>query len=675
MSRRARNALFVCLGALAILSFPSDGRSGAGVDIVDQVLPVDGETTVLDQGQDVSVSLSSATPTIAPLAVPTVRFGWPLREQDWWAIANYVDLNPKTNLLDYNCSDVTYDGHTGTDIIIRNSLEMDGGRPVLAPAAGVVGGGVDGQFDRNHSFNSLPVNYVQLGHPDGTTSVMFHFKKWSIRTYVGQEVAAGQIVGLVGSSGNSTDPHVHFEVHNGPDLYEPSAGPCRPGPSLWLDQLPHASFRPVELMDAGVSILVPTGSMIKFRYPDVQHVQQAGTGGYLYFWFRLASVHKGDKTEIVFRSPDGGVYHRVQANPSAYYSYAAFYVRENLPKKGSQGTWTIEYNLNGTRVATKHFAYDGNPYQAPIAVGRSVTVARGVFENALTGSDPDSGVKEFRIARTPDHGEVSLSGPRNHTFRYIPESGYGGPDSFDFIVEDGEGVVSTPATMTLNVVDRWVHIAATWDGSLLRLSVDGVSGGAQFFSGPISWPGVPARIGASNNSGEFGFWENSGGFFRGEIDEIRLWTVARTDTEIAQGATCSFYGQPPPASLKAWWKFDGNALDASASGNNGLRVGGALFLRTDPALPTVCSNQDHDGDGVTDNLDNCPLDPSSTQLDGDGDGAGDACDHCPTISDPAQLDSDQDGLGDACDNCPSAGNTEQLDSDGDGVGDLCDSTP
>src|SRR5262249_54210529 len=145
---------------------------------------------------------------------PTVRFGWPLRAQDWSRVVNYVDLNPKSNLLDYDCRDVTYDGHQGTDIVIRNFLEMDEGRPVIAAAPGVVVGVGDREFDRNTSFNSLPCNYVVIQHADGSLGLYLHFKKGSTRVYAGQRVAEGQVLGEVGSACSSTDPHVHFQVMN-----------------------------------------------------------------------------------------------------------------------------------------------------------------------------------------------------------------------------------------------------------------------------------------------------------------------------------------------------------------------------------------------------------------------------------------------------------------------------
>lgn len=94
---------------------------------------------------------------------------------------------------------------------------------------------------------------------------------------------------------------------------------------------------------------------------------------------------------------------------------------------------------------------------------------------------------------------------------------------------------------------------------------------------------------------------------------------------------------------------------------------------------------DSDGDGVNDDVDNCPDTPNPDQADLDGDGLGDVCDpdddgdgvndevdNCPTTANADQADGDGDGIGDVCDNCPTFSNANQTDTDGDGKGDKCD---
>ncbi len=87
---------------------------------------------------------------------------------------------------------------------------------------------------------------------------------------------------------------------------------------------------------------------------------------------------------------------------------------------------------------------------------------------------------------------------------------------------------------------------------------------------------------------------------------------------------------------------------------------------------------DSDGDGVGNACDNCTGNANANQADADGDGVGDACDLCPNVSNPGQsaFDSDGDGVPNECDNCPGVANPNQAeDSDGDGIGDACDNCP
>ncbi len=57
-------------------------------------------------------------------------------------------------------------------------------------------------------------NEVVIQHSDGMYSQYAHLSSLEVTT--GQTVTGGQQIGLSGSTGNSTGPHLHFEVRTGP---------------------------------------------------------------------------------------------------------------------------------------------------------------------------------------------------------------------------------------------------------------------------------------------------------------------------------------------------------------------------------------------------------------------------------------------------------------------------
>lgn len=81
------------------------------------------------------------------------------------------------------------------------------GTPVYATADGTVVAASYGAWDKSYG------NMVALYHGDGTYTNHAHLSKINVK--VGQKIKAGTCIGLVGSTGRSTGPHLHFEIHLG----------------------------------------------------------------------------------------------------------------------------------------------------------------------------------------------------------------------------------------------------------------------------------------------------------------------------------------------------------------------------------------------------------------------------------------------------------------------------
>jgi murein DD-endopeptidase MepM/ murein hydrolase activator NlpD len=113
----------------------------------------------------------------------------------WPCPGNYtITSNFSTNRLD-PVTESYYAAHKGTDIAAVT------GTPVVAAAAGLVTAA---------GYSSSMGNYVVIAHGDGITTRYYHNS--SLAVSAGQSVAGGQVISYVGSTGQVTGPHLHFEV-------------------------------------------------------------------------------------------------------------------------------------------------------------------------------------------------------------------------------------------------------------------------------------------------------------------------------------------------------------------------------------------------------------------------------------------------------------------------------
>lgn len=126
--------------------------------------------------------------------------------------------------------------------------------------------------------------------------------------------------------------------------------------------------------------------------------------------------------------------------------------------------------------------------------------------------------------------------------------------------------------------NTWYHVAGTYNGSFIRYYVNGCLIVQQAASGNIVQNDLITGIGNISSS-------PNGEQFYGEIDELRIWNIARTPAEL----TANMFDLPNPtsyANLKAYYKFDGNLTNLQGNAAyNGTWVGTPAY-GTQP-LPSV----------------------------------------------------------------------------------------
>ncbi|MEU5306070.1 M23 family metallopeptidase [Streptomyces noursei] len=95
--------------------------------------------------------------------------------------------------------------HSGQDFVVPTGTAVHAVHKGTVVKAGPWGGGDGPAYG----------NAIVIKHADGMYTQYAHLSQ--IQVHVGQQVSTGQQIGLSGSTGNSTGPHLHFEVRTGPN--------------------------------------------------------------------------------------------------------------------------------------------------------------------------------------------------------------------------------------------------------------------------------------------------------------------------------------------------------------------------------------------------------------------------------------------------------------------------
>lgn len=302
----------------------------------------------------------------SPLVHPL--FIWPVTKNptapydNVWSISAHVDHNASfpNQLLDYNCGNRTYDtaggyNHMGVDIFTWPFAwyQMENNQSwAVAAADGIIVYKSDGNFDKSCGFNSNMWNAVYVEHADGSVSWYGHLKNGSLTTKnIGQSVVAGEFLGVIGSSGNSTGPHLHFEVYNALNqLVDPYTGTCNTWASSsdtwWQLQKPYQDPKINAVLThsaAPVFNTCPTTETTNLK--DVFN-----NGDNVVTAIYLADQLLGTSGTITLYRPDGTVASTDTINFTTNYTASYWYWNFTAPWFNQNGNWIFSFTYNGNTV-------------------------------------------------------------------------------------------------------------------------------------------------------------------------------------------------------------------------------------------------------------------------------------------------------------------------------------
>jgi hypothetical protein len=169
--------------------------------------------------------------------------------------------------------------------------------------------------------------------------------------------------------------------------------------------------------------------------------------------------------------------------------------------------------------------------------------------------------------------------------------GFATPDAGQFLLAGSPNagdkfVISTPSTDNAsgpptNVTGVWKHLAGTYDGATLRVYVNGVLVGSKAKTGNVS-DVTELRI--------CRFPRNVNSYLNGAIDEVRVWNVVRSASQILNNYQHQLHGDEP--GLIGYYRFDEGSgqlvVDSSNAGNDGY-LGSSTTAGTDDPTRVMSS--------------------------------------------------------------------------------------
>ncbi len=229
-------------------------------------------------------------------------------------IQQYVDHGAGKSVRDTHCGHRSYDGHKGTDFRLPDLAAMQSGVKIIAAAGGIVVGTRDGQADGAFASGKSVKkrecgNGVAIRHSDGWTTQYCHMRLDSVAVKKGDKVSIGQTLGLIGLSGLTEFPHLHFQVTKDKEIIDPFDGTaisqnCKEkGQALWTKNS-DILYNHGGIMSVGIVDAPPDYASIKQSSPSLETF--AINSSAMVFWAHFYGVENNDLLTLKLTGPNGG---------------------------------------------------------------------------------------------------------------------------------------------------------------------------------------------------------------------------------------------------------------------------------------------------------------------------------------------------------------------------------
>ena len=269
-------------------------------------------------------------------------------------ITNHVDLDDRIGRVsDYMCGVKATDNNQSTHISLASRATVTKNIPVIAAA--------DGKVSVANNVGGFCGTRVLIKHDDGWETSYCHLNPATIQVRVGQDVQQGQIIGSIGTSGQTEWPRLSFATIRNGMVFDPFSGRTAiegcsaKTQSLWQGSM-NPPYEPAAVTSAGFMVGYISNSDILNGTAQVASAIRTDTTQ-LSLWSLMMNLRKNDEISMIIKHENGTIlkeFDQTIQKDTIYYPLNLSVIRRNILWDAGNYTGTIKItrNVNGNDITS-----------------------------------------------------------------------------------------------------------------------------------------------------------------------------------------------------------------------------------------------------------------------------------------------------------------------------------